>query len=262
MLAELIRDGYFDTVVTFNFDTLLEKALHDAGVHDFTIIIRGEFDESKIPEAVDQPGIKIVKLHGSLKGTSSFIFTREDLVEYPKPIRDTVERLTARDILICGYAYNDQCVITAFSKTGRGNVVVVNPSPPQMLCDVARKRKSQGIYSGVDGRFDVFVSKLSVALKPEQQPARTVTRNPFKYLEAYRGEDRTWFFGREELVKSYGLANVWPARWTRFLHRGPSKSGKTSFVRAGLMPRLEPEPLYPRCQADLETWLPGSWGGV
>jgi hypothetical protein len=41
-----------------------------------------------------------------------------------------------------------------------------------------------------------------------------------------------------------------------FFIAGPSQVGKTSFVRAGLMPVLKPEPLYLRCQADLEKWLP------
>ena len=65
LLAKLIRDGYFDTVITFNFDVLLETALHEVDVHDFTTIIRGEFEHSKIQEAMKQPGIKILKLHGA-----------------------------------------------------------------------------------------------------------------------------------------------------------------------------------------------------
>jgi len=82
-LAKLIRDGYFETVITFNLDILLESALHAVGVHDFATIIRGELEDDRILAAVDQPGIKILKLHGSLKGVSSFIFTREDLVGIP-----------------------------------------------------------------------------------------------------------------------------------------------------------------------------------
>jgi len=254
-LAELIRDGYFETVITFNFDTLLEKALHDVGVHDFTTIIRGEFEDSKLALAARQPGIKILKLHGSLKGVSSFIFAREDLVDYPKPIRDTVEELTAGDILVCGYAYGDQCVITSFSKDGPGNVVIVDPNPAQMLRDVARKRKGSYAFPGNDGRFDDFFGSLSAALKNGPDSIHPADQNPFKFLEAYRTEDREWFFGREEEVHEVsGMLRGDLGR--AFFVSGPSKAGKTSFIRAGLMPVLKPEPLYLRCQADLEKWLP------
>jgi len=41
-----------------------------------------------------------------------------------------------------------------------------------------------------------------------------------------------------------------------FFIAGPSKAGKTSFVRAGLIPVLKPKSLYLRCQENLEKWLP------
>jgi len=263
LLAELIRDGYFDTIITFNFDVLLERSLHDVGVHDFQTIVRGEFNDEQIPVAMDQPGIKILKLHGSLKGTSAFVFTRDGLIDYPQPIQATVRKLTAGDILVCGYAYNDQCVIRSFSDDGRGTVVVVNKNPPPMLRDVAKHRDSeQYIYSGENGYFDQFFERLSASLRPEGQAVRAVAKNPFKFLEAYRAqdeapEDRNWFFGRDELVQevSQRLRDQPPRA---FFIAGPSKAGKTSFVRAGLMPALEPQPLYLRCQPDedFDVWLP------
>jgi hypothetical protein len=234
----------------------LEKALHAVDVHDFSTIIRGEIEDSRLPAAINQRGIKILKLHGSLKGFSNFVFTRDDLVEYPKPVHDIVDKLTSGDILVCGYAYNDQCVIASFSKTGPGNVVIVNPNPPRMLQDVARNRKGQYVFSDLDGHFDVFFTKLSAALNPRPPESPSpVAPNPFKFLEAYRPEDREWFFGREDTVQTVSrrlIEQPGPA----FFIAGPSKVGKTSFVRAGLMPVLNPEPLYLRCQANLEEWLP------
>jgi len=254
-LAHLIKQGYFDTVITFNFDLLLEKALHEAEVHDFTTIIRGEIADHLLPDAVEQPGVKVVKLHGSLKGVSNFIFTREELVEYPTPIGGTLEKLTAGDIMVCGYAYGDQCVITSFSKSGKGNVVVINPNPPRMLLDVAEKRKGQFVFSGVEGRFDEFFDKLAAALEPEKR-TRPTGRNPFKFLEAYRAEDRAVFLGRDESLEEANLRFVAQSPKAAFV-AGPSKAGKTSLVRAGLVPLFQLEPLYFRCQADFETWLPG-----
>jgi len=255
-LAELIKDGYFDTVITFNFDNLLEKALGEAGVVEFATIVRGEFDDAMIPAAAEQPGTKIIKLHGSLRGVSEFVFTREDLVEYPPPIRETVGRLTARDIMVCGYAYNDQCVITSFSKTGPGNMVIVNPDPAPMLRDVGQKRRCQFVFEKADGYFDTFFTGLKSALKPQGETRRSRTPNPFKFLEAYRPEDRHWYFGREDVVEQV-KKRLREESGPAFFITGLSKVGKTSFIRAGLMPKLKPEPLYLRCQPNVEKWLPG-----
>jgi len=75
--------------------------------------------------------------------------------------------------MVCGYAYNDQCVMRSFSVTGPGILVIVNPVPPQNLRDVADKRKGQHVFSGNDGYFDEFFGKLDAALNPK---ATTETR--------------------------------------------------------------------------------------
>ena len=145
----------------------------------------------QIPAKVAESGVKILKLHGSLKGVSSFVFARVDLVAYPKEIATTVEDLTGGDILVCGYDYNDQCVISCFSKDGKGNVAIVNPKPPQMLLDVAAKRKGQFVFPS---KFDDFFDHLAAALlHGGETPTPPPKRNPYKFLEAYRVEDRESF---------------------------------------------------------------------
>jgi WD40 repeat protein/transcriptional regulator with XRE-family HTH domain len=68
------------------------------------------------------------------------------------------------------------------------------------------------------------------------------TRNPYKGLRAFRGEDAGDFFGRETLVatllddvRAYS-ESVAAARFLAVV--GPSGSGKSSVVLAGLLPRL------------------------
>lgn len=66
-------------------------------------------------------------------------------------------------------------------------------------------------------------------LDPENIP------NPFKGLEAFQQTDAQFFFGREEMV-ARALGRM---RRTRFLAVvGSSGSGKSSLVRAGVIPRL------------------------
>jgi transcriptional regulator with XRE-family HTH domain len=71
--------------------------------------------------------------------------------------------------------------------------------------------------------------------EPELQP-----RNPYKGLHAFTGEDTGDFFGRERLIQTLLSAVGGSAGETpRFLALiGPSGSGKSSLVLAGLLPRL------------------------
>jgi WD40 repeat protein len=62
--------------------------------------------------------------------------------------------------------------------------------------------------------------------------------NPFKGLEAFQQTDAAFFFGREVLVKK-AIAALKPGRPRRFLAVvGASGSGKSSMVRAGVIPGL------------------------
>jgi len=62
--------------------------------------------------------------------------------------------------------------------------------------------------------------------------------NPFKGLESFQQTDASFFFGREQLIKK-ALAVLKPGRPKRFLAVvGASGSGKSSMVRAGVIPQL------------------------
>lgn len=62
--------------------------------------------------------------------------------------------------------------------------------------------------------------------------------NPFKGLEAFQQTDAAFFFGREGLIKK-ALAALKPGRPRRFLAVvGASGSGKSSLVRAGVIPQV------------------------
>jgi serine/threonine protein kinase len=64
-------------------------------------------------------------------------------------------------------------------------------------------------------------------------------RNPFKGLHAFAEADAADFFGREASVRDLLAMMAEGVRGNRFLAVvGPSGSGKSSVVRAGLLPRL------------------------
>ena len=79
-----------------------------------------------------------------------------------------------------------------------------------------------------------------VRRKPGPRPAGTAT--PYRGLESFRTDDAEWFFGRESLTddvvaKLSKLAND-PRAGSIVVVVGPSGSGKSSLLRAGVVPAV------------------------
>ena len=89
-------------------------------------------------------------------------------------------------------------------------------------------------------------SRTTVPEKVENQVQALKPRNPYKGLQAFRQEDQRDFFGRDGLIDTLlcALADTFQTEGsgkptTRLLAiMGPSGSGKSSVVMAGLLPRL------------------------
>ena len=118
-LAKLTQAGYFDCILTLNFDRLIETAFADAGmrgVDDFLTIVRGDHDDAAVLRMMERktPSVKVLKLHGSLAGGSTLLFSDMEMSYYPDAIRDLVGSVTARHIILCGYGFEDMCVAFAF----------------------------------------------------------------------------------------------------------------------------------------------------
>lgn len=280
-LIELMRQGFIDTVITFNFDNLVEAALMNAGLRDsfdYKVIVRGDYKDDRVVSMMTalEPAIKILKLHGSLRGGNTFLFSEEEMSEYPGEIHDLVRRLTSADIIMCGYGFADMCVVRAFSVSGE-SIHCVNPSgAPALLKGFLFKRHSEdNVIDSEDGKFDAFFEQLRAAvLRPGAEPAPKPAFNPFKFFDCFEPGDKGWLFGRRSLTRKL-LAMIPDPR-----AQGPGKArpavvpvigaarvGKTSFVRAGLLPYLDPAlyfPVYVRCTRDLEQSLPETlqqrWG--
>jgi WD40 repeat protein/class 3 adenylate cyclase len=82
------------------------------------------------------------------------------------------------------------------------------------------------------------LAELTVAGEVEEAPPEVAAADvacPYKGLAAFEAEDAEYFFGREELVAELTARLA----GTRFLAVvGPSGSGKSSLVRAGLLPAV------------------------
>ena len=102
---------------------------------------------------------------------------------------------------------------------------------------------------------EAFRSAVLDAVGPAAAPApRRVRRNPYKGLAPFEEADRADFYGRDDLVETllsrvsrYGLVSV----------VGASGSGKSSLVRAGLIPQLRIGSLPGSDQWSIITMKPG-----
>jgi hypothetical protein len=115
---------------------------------------------------------------------------------------------------------------------------------------IVGEESQDGLIGAIQGvnlseGFDGLAAKLRRALR-EVDPADSFgwdrTRAPYPGLQAFEPEDAAVFFGREDEVKELERrlhpTLVHGARRLLVLV-GPSGSGKSSLVRAGLIPRLD-----------------------
>ncbi len=108
------------------------------------------------------------------------------------------------------------------------------------------------------GSVDRFLSAFLIAAgAPETVPALrpAVIRNPYKGLEAFVEEDARDFFGRDDEIAAL-LRMVERHRFVTVV--GPSGSGKSSLVRAGLVPALRSGRLSGSHRWLTVTTLPGA----
>ncbi len=122
---------------------------------------------------------------------------------------------------------------------GPGAVTDIRPDLPEALNGVIARATALNVedrYPSVASYLDTLTESLGDLVElPTEPPSRNEVRNPFKGLRAFDESDRGDFFGRDNLVQT--LVSAMQRR--RFVTVvGPSGSGKSSVVRAGLLPRL------------------------
>ena len=144
----------------------------------------------------------------------------------------------------------------------------------------ADRRPARGRPPDVDDGFPRLAEALRRAgLDPDSAFGWDPTRSPYPGLAAFTADDAAVFFGRRReigtlldlLSPTLGRA---PGRWVSIV--GPSGSGKSSLLHAGLLPRLARSPdrwlvvgaADPRDRIPPEAWrracpppAPGTTGG-
>ncbi|MEV0253633.1 hypothetical protein AB0H82_05065 [Streptomyces sp. NPDC050732] len=112
---------------------------------------------------------------------------------------------------------------------------------PSLPVTLAYVRACGGDVAAWEDRWRALAARLAAADRADEAPGAgdRDRRGPYVGLAAFQPEDAAWFFGREQLTDDL----VGRVRSRRFLAVfGASGSGKSSLLRAGLLPRVEAGP--------------------
>ena len=173
-LAQLVIDGYFDIVLTLNFDDLLERTINKyLGSQGYLLLVRNEHNDNYISKAIDfsLPRIKILKLRGSLHGRS-FMLTKKELVQLPKQTENILRtKIATSDLVWIGAESNDKDIISCIP-LDKGIVWFVNEVPPSnnTIIEDIIKNKSLGdtVISGELGKFNNFFRELYLLIRSQE----------------------------------------------------------------------------------------------
>lgn len=123
-LSELVSKGYLSTIITTNFDSLIEKALEKRGI-PYSLLYQGVHFKNYDPNRKAQ----ILKLHGSLEGqnknnTSNSVLISVNQVgkKIDKQIVNTLKKiLRDKDLVFIGYSGMDDFDILPILLTTKSN---------------------------------------------------------------------------------------------------------------------------------------------
>ncbi|MCD6352259.1 MAG: PQQ-binding-like beta-propeller repeat protein [Armatimonadetes bacterium] len=269
-LARLIKDGYVPLLFTMSPDDALEKALSaqrlTAG-EDYHLVVAGADAPDAIEIAVrESTRVVVVKCGGDV-AKRVLPLTADEIRAALQPLRDLIKHVFRRTVIFTAYGDRDRPFLEFVPPDGDKvywvnlHIPVADPSvldemrlespdaeqyhklQPEVLTLLKARNSEKHLLCREQGRFTEFFGRLYERLRRRRRSARFVARRslsvrsggPFKFLEAFDVHDADFFYGREqetqalfELVRDHPLVTLF----------GPLAVGKTSLLRAGLIPRL------------------------
>ena len=179
-----------------------------------------------------------------MRGTPAYLSPEQIRLEPTSPRSDIYSLgVVLFEMLTGTHPFPDGSLMTLLDRHQHEPLPSVRDARPELppAVDVAIARATA---KAADDRFP-DVLQVATAFREALEGARIVgapigeTRNPYKGLRAFLEADALDFFGRERLTERLVRRLAEPGPASRFLAVvGPSGSGKSSVVRAGLVPAL------------------------
>lgn len=295
-LARLIKDGYVPLLFTMSPDDSLEQALRAQRLvagQDYHCVVAGADSVTDIEVAVrESTRVVVVKCGGDIS-RKVLPLTPDEIAQTIAPISELIRDVFRRVVVFSAYGERDRPFLHAVPRDGDKvywvnlHIPVAEPdaleemrleSPdaeeyhklqPEVI-ELLRARNSQrNLLCREQGRFTEFFGRVYERVRRRRRTDHYLRRGgltvqrtgPFKFLEAYETHDADFFYGRE--VETKALAELVGSRSLVTLF-GELAVGKTSLLRAGLIPKLEAESkeadgreqlpwltVYVRCGADV-----------
>jgi len=163
-LAELVKKGYFEVILSTNLDPFVEEALERAKVKSVELIVCG--DQRGTP-TIDIPDntksrVRMVKLHGDVEARS-FAFTPSEITMFGSNSERVLRHYLGRDVIIIGHGPRDYDINRAIEREG-GSIWYVgqtSPTADDLVYQAMRARRTEeNMIIGEFGWFEHFFDTL------------------------------------------------------------------------------------------------------
>ncbi|MGH3051682.1 MAG: protein kinase domain-containing protein, partial [Gaiellaceae bacterium] len=181
-----------------------------------------------------------------MRGTPAYLSPEQIRLDPATPRSDVYALgVVAYEMLTGMHPFPESSLMVLLDRHLRDPLPSLRDARPELSSAAAVDRVlARATSKDAEGRFEDVLglaAALRAAIEGADAPAPLVTeiRNPYKGLRAFLEADGGDFFGREALTNRLVRRLQDEAEGSRFLAVvGPSGSGKSSLVRAGLVPAL------------------------
>ncbi|MFZ5902759.1 MAG: SUMF1/EgtB/PvdO family nonheme iron enzyme [Chloroflexota bacterium] len=253
----------FNIVVSTSLDNYEKRVLHDMG-EKLHYVIRDE----EIPFIENDKEARIVvKLYGDIDNRSSMVITKEQLIGFFDRLPSISDLLkyyfSTMTLVFIGFNLDDPHFSQLYAYTNQRTkgyqkrAFAVVPGVNEYQKTIWGKKN----LNILDIDIDLFVDELENSIvsypisKREFVPQlETKTpkgfKTPYKFLNSFDEDDVDIFFGRDREINQ-ALHKLLSSKL--MIVYGKSGYGKTSLIKAGIIPRLlagDFLPIYTRCSID------------
>src|SRR2546428_2634945 len=207
-LAELVKDGFFDLVISTNIDDLIEQAFAQVELHElehFQVLIPRHGIDLDIIHSQKHIACWLIKAFGDLSSRSYTIVKRDTDKpndEYPH-LKDFLEKNLAGDILAIGLDPTwDPVVLAAFPNRG-GSYWFVNEQDlaDHPLVESTWQGRQVQTIAGNEGSYESFFTTLYEHLSKGRMPGNyQFMRDIHMQLQAIRDDLKQLLVMRDDIT--------------------------------------------------------------
>jgi hypothetical protein len=180
-LIQLLQAGYFNVILTTNFDSFLDQTINEArrsSFEEIDILVHGEQTTDHIVRALKnpQPRMKICLLRGRLR--SRTIPNITGMLQFDSTLEEALKDLLKEDLIVLGVNDRDIDINRCISPHGGSiwYVTCASDTSDYMIRTLVQSRRGE-IITGEDGDFNHFFRSLSHSSVAPQQSLHFPPKN-------------------------------------------------------------------------------------